>query len=318
MPDLNCRRARLASRSIPVFPQRVNGQNKDCNVQGFSRFLFECEDFCESSLRRASKWLQREAGYTRGWTMVEKKLRSRLSRDYSTAKKLWHARMSPRETARSAREIRENCSAVEGEGDAMICLQSILYLLKRYLRFGRKALRYGTISRTRARECLLRDYLRYPPEFVRTNGFYIYLNPSDLMISYSIFATGGWEPRTTLLLQRLLSKTSVVVDIGANIGWFTLCSAKRATQVHAFEPDSKSLELLRRSIASNGFHNVRLYPHAVGEREGMARLFLADGSNKGAHSLVRQVGTRELVVPVDTLDTVFATKTIDILKIDVE
>src|SRR2546428_696175 len=181
-------------------------------------------------------------------------------------------------------------------------LRSKLYMVPSYIWFGRKALHHRTLSKKRTFEHLRRDFFANPPAFVRTSGFYIFLNPADLVISFNIYATGFWEPRETLLLHRLLSEESIVVDVGANIGWFTLYSPGKGKQVHAFEPEPTSLELLRKSIARNEFSNVQLNAHALGERQGLTTLFLADGSNKGLHSTVRRVGRAELVVPLATLD----------------
>ena len=138
------------------------------------------------------------------------------------------------------------------------------------------------------------------------------------MISYQVFRAGIWEPGETRLLEKLVTRKSSVVDVGANIGWFTLCSATKARVVHAFEPEPTNFHFLQLSVARNKFRNVQLHAHAIGEREGLATLFLADGSNKGTHSTVWRVGAQELVVPMETLDRLFPSETIDVLKIDVE
>ena len=84
------------------------------------------------------------------------------------------------------------------------------------------------------------EYAYNQPQCVRTKGFYIYLNPRDA-VSYQIFRAGIWEPRETKLLEKLVTRKSSVVDVGANIGWFTLCSATKARVVHAFEPEPTDL-----------------------------------------------------------------------------
>lgn len=58
-------------------------------------------------------------------------------------------------------------------------------------------------------------------------GFYIELNKNDdTGVAPSISIDGWYEPEQTELLRKILKKKMVVVDIGANIGWYTLFRRK--------------------------------------------------------------------------------------------
>ena len=61
------------------------------------------------------------------------------------------------------------------------------------------------------------------------------------------------------------AKPSVFVDVGADIGFFTLAAASRGHQVHAIELQKPNLEVLRESVRRNGFSElVKVHPAAVG------------------------------------------------------
>ena len=113
----------------------------------------------------------------------------------------------------------------------------------------------------------------------------------------------------------MLSGDAVVVDVGANIGWYTLRAARRAKKVYAFEPEPTNYELLQKAVRANGFSNVELEKLIVGDTDGETDLFLS--IDAGRHSTVRKSG-RKITVKCTTLDSFLPTQTIDVLKVDVE
>jgi FkbM family methyltransferase len=202
--------------------------------------------------------------------------------------------------------------------------------LSRYLNFVRAVVRYKTVSRRRISELaeteydqLVRKYLSNPPESVLTKqGFWIYLNPEDGKISASIALTGSYsilqESQITKLFESLVKKTSIVVDVGANIGWYSLLAAKSAKRVHAVEPDPRSYSLLLKSIAANKFDNIVAHPCCVSDHDGVETLYISNTRNKGLHSIVWKAGLQSVLVRSVTLDALFPTENIDLLKLDVE
>ena len=68
-------------------------------------------------------------------------------------------------------------------------------------------------------------YAKNPVRMKRTHGFEICLNPEDRGISPSIGVLGWYELRTTELFIEILRKGDTVVDVGANVGFFTLLAA---------------------------------------------------------------------------------------------
>jgi FkbM family methyltransferase len=84
----------------------------------------------------------------------------------------------------------------------------------------------------------------------------------------------------------------VLVDVGANVGSYTVLAAKwRGARVFAFEPESQNYALLNRNIAVNGIGDLAMaYCVALSDRAGYDRLFLSNGiAGSSCHSLGESV-----------------------------
>jgi FkbM family methyltransferase len=109
----------------------------------------------------------------------------------------------------------------------------------------------------------------------------------DVFVSQYILRDGIWEPCETKTLIRLLSADTDFLDIGANIGWYTVLASmalKHRGVVHAFEPDPSNFALLMENIALNRIENAYCHNAGVSDHSAGARLFL-DTRNKGDHRL---------------------------------
>lgn len=173
-------------------------------------------------------------------------------------------------------------------------------------------------------EILQETYLKNPITVKRTHGFEICLNPEDLGISPSIGVLGWYELRTTELFVEVLREGYTVVDVGANIGFFTLLAARivgKSGTVLSFEPEPTSFSLLSKSVERNNFSNVRLFQKCVSDVVGNRTLYLSATRHKGMHSLIRDSGGASITVPATRLDAEISSldiDRIDLLKIDVE
>ncbi|MEJ0070934.1 MAG: FkbM family methyltransferase [Pseudomonadota bacterium] len=108
----------------------------------------------------------------------------------------------------------------------------------------------------------------------------------DEFLSNIIRRDGFWEMPQTKLLVAHVKKTDVILDIGANLGYYTVIAAKLASEgvVHAFEPDPANFALLERNCALNGCGNAVLHQMALSSESGPAQLFQS-ARNKGDHRL---------------------------------
>lgn len=148
----------------------------------------------------------------------------------------------------------------------------------------------------------------------------------DEYISNYIRENGCWEPITTEILTELFNSrepNTVFVDIGANIGYFSLFSANKGVPVVAFEPVVTNYAMLEKSIAKNGLrHLIRSYMVPLSDIKENIIINVSE-INMGLCS------TRELldedfsysqVSTAETLDKYFGINTQHnlIVKIDVE
>ena len=79
---------------------------------------------------------------------------------------------------------------------------------------------------------------------------------------------GTWEPETFAILDSLIHRDTVLLDIGAWIGVLTLFGAARAKRVVAYEPDPNAFEALTDNVALNACTNVICAPTAIGAQDG--------------------------------------------------
>lgn len=135
---------------------------------------------------------------------------------------------------------------------------------------------------------------------------------------------GRYEPEDADLMWRLLRPGLTVLDVGANVGWYTLHIAKRhpTSHVHAFEPIPRTSAQLARNLELNGLSNVTLHSHALGESEGSSTFFCPDAYPGAASAVDLEVDSAvsRIDCPVRRLDDVVADLGLrpDFMKCDVE
>jgi len=166
-------------------------------------------------------------------------------------------------------------------------------------------------------------YKRHPVEIKRTHGFEIYLNPKDSWLSPIVAIIGSYEPDETRIFESVLRPGNKVIDVGANLGWFTLLSAALVGEegrVIALEPEPHTFSFLKRSIERNHFANVLPLKQVASDLDGTRTLFLHQDDTLG-NSIVRDFGSGGTEVSSTKLDTLarnYGLDTIDLVKVDAE
>lgn len=107
----------------------------------------------------------------------------------------------------------------------------------------------------------------------------------DEHIQRMIFYYGFYEREVILTLEKFLPAT-VFIDIGANIGYYSIIAAKSALHVYAFEPAKRSILSLKENIILNKLKNITILPYAVASVSKEQLLYLSDDSNTGMNSLI--------------------------------
>lgn len=97
-----------------------------------------------------------------------------------------------------------------------------------------------------------------------------------------------WEPHISALLEARLREGDVFVDVGANIGYYSLCAARLvgdSGRVYAIEASPSIYDRLCQHIELNGLPNVAPVHCAVWDSEGELDIFLGPRKNEGNTSL---------------------------------
>jgi FkbM family methyltransferase len=187
-------------------------------------------------------------------------------------------------------------------------------------------------QRTARRAWFMYRHERSEPHDVLCRGAGYVLNVrSDSVLAKPLFAGHGFEEGEARILQRLVRPGMKVVDVGANIGLYSIMLGQRVGpkgHVWGFEPFPASAAYLRGNVARNNLSNVSVVEKAVADQVGVSPFFVFPeggdvynslGAEKRAGEHLRAV--RQMEVPVTTLDA-FADEAgieeVDFIKVDVE
>jgi FkbM family methyltransferase len=133
-----------------------------------------------------------------------------------------------------------------------------------------------------------------------------------------------YETIDSAMIMKLVSPNDCVVDIGANMGWYSINIAKTypSCKVHAFEPIPKTYGYLEKNIKLNQLGNI--FPHHFGlssERKDLTFYFYPEGSGNASSANLSERKDAELVTcHVEKLDDFVITNKlhVDFIKCDVE
>jgi FkbM family methyltransferase len=153
--------------------------------------------------------------------------------------------------------------------------------------------------------------------------FTVAFDPRDRYIAKKLVLYGAYEKHEISLLTSLVNLGDYVLDVGANIGLYTLHLSRAVGphgQVIAVEPDPDNLTILRKNLESNDCSNVVVIPHAFGNKHETRKLYQVD-KNRGNLSFADLGKTDQSIdVEVRPGKTVLETlaKQPRVVKIDVE
>lgn len=165
-----------------------------------------------------------------------------------------------------------------------------------------------------------------PQRVTLLGGVNLSLDLSDGM-QRNMYYLGFLEPRYLKCLSRYVSPGNVFVDVGANVGYYSVWAAKRVEEqgrVFCFEPNPIAFGHLKGNVALNHFGNVTLHNVALGETDAAGGLTLCVGRTGGSHLTLNTSHPDGVVtVPIKTLDGCleadgFLARGVDVMKIDAE
>lgn len=155
-------------------------------------------------------------------------------------------------------------------------------------------------------------------------GKKMFLDLSDRTICENLYVRRVWEPQVTRHLRTFLSQGMTVLDIGANVGYYTLLFSELVGsngRVFAFEPEPSRFNLLKANVEENRCTNVVLRREAVSNMTGEMRLNMDPRANPGDNRLFDWPDARSSVmVKTVRLDDLFPDplSSVDFVKMDIQ
>jgi len=141
------------------------------------------------------------------------------------------------------------------------------------------------------------------------------------VLHYELFVRQSWEPEMTEFMAGLVPRGGVVIDVGANVGYFSLLFSRwvgAEGHVYAFEPIRRTFATLQANLRANGATNVTALKKACFSSPGEAKMLLDTDSG---WSRLTTDGSGHEVVELTTIDE-FVRQTglsrVDFIKIDAE
>jgi FkbM family methyltransferase len=168
------------------------------------------------------------------------------------------------------------------------------------------------------------SYSRKTEYTVKANfGFKIKLNITRDVDKF--FFLEHFEPATLNFFSKLISSGNIVIDVGANIGIYTLIASKKlqnSGKVYSFEPSDWAYHRLIENINLNSFKNIVVIKKAVSDYSGKAEFFVCedDAYNSLGANPIKKVTSKKIVdaITLDEFFEHFKIKKVDIIKIDAE
>lgn len=201
--------------------------------------------------------------------------------------------------------------------------EALVTLAARYVRHAPGTLGKSALT-ARWLNARLRDHPRR--RVVRTrSGDLFAVDTRDLIQRY-LYLFGTWEPHLTAWLRRRLRPGDGFVDVGANIGVFSVLAGRLVGEAGRVVAVEASPDLHRRLVGHarlNGLRNVRALNAAVSDRRRSLTFVLASSRNTGANSIVPYDGPAESsfeteALPLPDLLDPAELAAARVIKIDVE
>lgn len=115
---------------------------------------------------------------------------------------------------------------------------------------------------------------------------------------------GSFEPEETALVLELLDEITVFINVGANIGYYSLLARSRDCSVVAIEPFPRNVLMLTRNAIANGWSDIEVIPMGVGPKPSLLKIY---GGGTAASFVEGWAGAPKdhfEIVSVSTLDNV--------------
>lgn len=158
------------------------------------------------------------------------------------------------------------------------------------------------------------------------NNILMKLSVND-WVQNNLFVYGYYEKNETDYWLQRCKKAKIIIDVGANVGYYSLIASKNIQQnkgtIYAFEPVDKTFARLNENILLNKIECIISYKKAISNENSSIKINVGNDQNWGMSSINtnEHLSNENEIVKSETLDS-FCKSTnisqIDLIKIDVE
>jgi FkbM family methyltransferase len=193
-------------------------------------------------------------------------------------------------------------------------LMTVSRALPRVRGAGRVATLFQKIYQRRPRTTLVAPVM----------DFKMRLNPNELVDSGLLFYPQLYDRREIALLRRELHRGDVFLDLGANIGFYSLIAAScvgKSGRVVAIEADPEMFQILKENAAMNHFENIEAVCVGISDRVETLRLGVNMNGNRGSSSFLAHDQPKGVQVSCIPLSQVVKDRGIEAIaaaKVDIE
>lgn len=116
--------------------------------------------------------------------------------------------------------------------------------------------------------------------YLTKDSYRFWLNP-EKYLDQTIINTGIFEEKSTLAVKRLVKKNDIVLDIGANIGYYTVIFSHLVGsngKVLAFEPTKHYRKILKQNLRVNRILNCKVFDFGLSDRKEQQKICIGDCS----------------------------------------
>ena len=151
---------------------------------------------------------------------------------------------------------------------------------------------------------------------VTATGKRMYVDTLDTTLAPHLILDGYWEQWLSTFIRSTLAPGSVFLDVGANVGWYTLLALEQGAYVHAFEPNPRIHALLSRTLTLNNFLPGTVKTHQLALLDLSGTLTFVCPKHWGGNGRVRLDAPQAEMRGTDQLDEFpVVTRSLDSLQL---
>jgi FkbM family methyltransferase len=151
-------------------------------------------------------------------------------------------------------------------------------------------------------------------------AYYFYKYLPGIYKSLYFFYKNISDGKRIKLLRNIIKKGDTILDIGGNIGFYSIVMAKLSGDkghIHVFEPNPENFKRLQ--FNTRGYKNIKNYNIAVGQKDGVIKMYCSKYLNVDHQTYNSGENREEIKVNCSALDSLFdETIKINVIKIDIQ